>query len=116
MNRTFVLSRLDLMEKALKVAREHAQILRRSVDSDDVDGITRGRQGLHNALELVRELGAEVDAEMPDWRPLPEHTAQADGCGSLLNCNVPGATVTIWPTTNPLAQRNPDSHLGAVSE
>jgi len=118
MNRDFVLSRLDLMEKALKVAREHAQILRWSVEADDVDGITRGRQGLHSALGLVHQMGGEVDAEMPDWRPVPEHTEQADGCGRLIVANDVNAscTVRIWPAGNPLTTPNPDNHLGAVSE
>lgn len=86
-----ILGKLLLIEQALKAAVEHVSILRHAVHHDDVDGITRGRWGLDNALEFCRQLGDEMDAEMPDWRPLPARTAQADGCST-----------------------SPDAHLGAT--
>lgn len=124
MNRELVLGRLDLVEKSLKVAREHAQILRWSVEADDVEGITRGRLGLHNALDLVHQLVEEVDAEMPDWRPLPEHTAQADGVGDFTNalpvppsppCGSTHSVPAIWPSPTQFPPSS-DGHLGAVEE
>lgn len=98
---SLVLSKLDLIRRALLVALEHAEIMRHGVELDDVDAITRGRWGLDNAIDLTQLLAQEVDAVLPDWRPAPHSATHAPDGYSGDN---PG----------PVRHAQPDAHLGAV--
>jgi hypothetical protein len=80
-DRTVTLNKLDLLRRALLVAIQHVDVLRDALTDDDVDGVTRGRLGFENAMELCSDLRTEIDAEIPDWRPAPPalHHSQPDG-------------------------------------
>ena len=81
-DRTLILGKLGLVRRSLQVAIQHLDLLHGAAKDDDVDGIVRGREGFGNAMDLVRELMEEIDAEMPDWRPQP-HRAGPDGYSSI---------------------------------
>lgn len=92
-----VSQKLDLVRASLQTAVSHASLLRFAVDEDDVEGIMRYRECLHNALELVADEMGHIAQLLPDWRPASHchaHQAQPDG------------------NSNPL--HNSDAHLGAT--
>ena len=87
-----LISKINFIESALFIGRDHARLLRHAVEGDDVDGIMRSREMLHNTLELFGDLMGEIASSLPDWRPTPRHPVQPDGNGDV----------------------NPDAHLGAT--
>lgn len=97
-DRDLVLARLDFIRNSLSIGSTHASLLRCAVQQDDVEGMMRYREALHNILELFQDLMGEIGRSLPDWRPAPAHVSQADGSSESLTPRIPHS----------------DAHLGAT--